>query len=600
MPKIRTNRGEVFDAHNESILQVLRKNGIYLPASCGGKGVCGRCKIKIKEGTVRTESIDNLSEKEKEEGFVLACLTYCESDLYVDLPEKLITVEDRISKIKAEYIEKFFKDNPELYDPPVKRVSLSLYPPSLEDSRADFESLFHILGKRLNVSPLLAGEISRSLRDANWRIQLAVSESDILHVLQSDERIYGIAIDIGTTTVVLCLVDMEEGKVKNLASCYNSQISYGDDVITRIIFSVENPDGLHILRNSIMNDLNALLETLEKKGKILFGVISGNTTMCHIFWGLNPEHIRVEPYVPIFSRYPIWKAHETLLNIKNSAPLYTLPSVAGFVGGDIVAGVLFSGMYESEEVCLFIDIGTNGEIVLGNREFLLTASTSAGPCFEGSGISCGMRATEGAVESFQYFKDTDSFKVKVIGNRNCRGICGSGMIDILYELYKSEVIDKRGRFVPDSSSHLSRVNDEWRFLINETCYITQSDLDNIIRAKAAIYAGVETLLREVGMDKKDIQKVYIAGGFGEFLDVKKAISIGMIPNLPVEKYSFLGNSSLAGAVMCLLSNELREKAEEIAKGMTYIDLSSSKFFMDEYVASLFIPHTDESKFIRFE
>lgn len=597
--RIRTTKGDFFDFDRGSILEGLQKNGIYLPASCGGKGSCGRCKIKVLDGRVNSLSFFGISEKERERGYVLACQSYPESELLVEIPQNLVILSERISKARDELIKRKFKEAPKLLNPILKKTTLTLEPPTLENSISDFDRVKTAFGSNLSLSLDLAKKLSNYLRDNNWKVTFAYSDNRIVQFLKENQKIYSVAIDIGTTTIALALIDMERASVVEHATCYNSQISYGDDVITRIVYTIENDRGLETLRNAVIDDINALINTVKirySEGKILYITLSGNTTMCHIFWGISPKYIREEPYVPTFSHYPLWTASQVSLELEPEVPIYTIPSVAGYVGGDIVSGVLASGMYEEESLCLFIDIGTNGEIVIGNRDWLVTASTSAGPCFEGSGISCGMRAVEGAVESFVYDKIEDSFKLRVIGDKVPSGICGSGMIDIVYELFNAGVINNKGKLIPNSSKHVEQKEEELKFTLSEKCFITQSDVDNIVRAKAAIYAGISTALEEVGVKERDIEKVYIAGGFGEFLDVKKAVGIGMLPNLPLERFHFLGNTSLAGAILCLLSRDLRDKAEEIAEIMTYIDLSSSKRFIDEYMSSLFLPHTDLERF----
>lgn len=595
---VRTTRGDYFEFERGSILECLQKGGVYLPASCGGKGSCGRCKVRVLEGEVKSDSSFGISNQERKLGYVLACQSYPESDILIEIPQNLVILSERVSKAREQLIkERLGKEHEP--NPLVKKTELILKPPTLENSLSDFDRLKIAFGSNLSLSIDLARILSNYLRDNNWRVRFAYSEDRIIKFLKENQRLYSVAIDIGTTTIALALIDMETANVIEYATCYNSQISYGDDVITRIIYTVENERGLETLRNAVINDINALINTVRVRkieGEILYVTLSGNTTMCHIFWGISPKYIREEPYVPTFSHYPLWTASQASLELDREVPVYTIPSVAGYVGGDIVSGVLASGMYEEEALCLFIDIGTNGEIVIGNRDWLVTASTSAGPCFEGSGISCGMRAVEGAVESFLYEEGNDSFKLEVIGKGAPKGFCGSGMIDIVYELFNGGVIDNRGKLILNSSKHIEQREDELRFNLAEKCYITQSDIDNIVRAKAAIYGGISTALEEVGVKEKDIEKVFIAGGFGEFLDVKKAVGIGMLPNLPLERFHFLGNTSLAGAILCVLSRELRDRAEEIAERMTYIDLSSSKRFMDEYMSALFLPHTDLERF----
>lgn len=599
MYRIKTNRGDTFESYNTNILEALQHQGIYLNASCGGKGSCGRCKIRVLEGKVNSISFSRISRKERESGYVLACQSYPASDLFIELPEKLIEVSEKISKAKIELINKVFFENPKILKPLVEKISLELKPPSIEDSVADFDRLKNNLGISLYIERGLASSISEYFRENKWQISLAKAEGEIIRFTTHEEKIYAVAVDIGTTTIALALIDMETAKIVDIATCYNSQIVYGDDVITRIIYSIEKEKGLEILRNSVVNDINALIKTVESRnrdGRISYVVLSGNTTMCHIFWGIPPKYIREEPYVPTFNHYPIWKASDAKLLLDRNIPVYTLPSVAGYVGGDIVAGVIASGMYKESALSLFIDIGTNGEIVIGNRDWLITASTSAGPCFEGSGISCGMRAIEGAIESFNFNKEKDTFQLGIIGNRSPLGICGSGMIDIVSELFSEGILDHKGKLLPDSSRYIKHVDEEFRFVFDDACYITQSDIDNIVRAKGAIYAGIYTVLEEVGVKEKDIEKVYLAGGFGEFLDIKKAIKIGMLPNIPIERFILLGNASLTGAILCVLSREIKRLADEVADIMTYIDLSGSKRFTEEYLSSLFLPHTDLERF----
>jgi uncharacterized 2Fe-2S/4Fe-4S cluster protein (DUF4445 family) len=386
---------------------------------------------------------------------------------------------------------------------------------------------------------------------------------------------------------------------------YNSQMRYGDDVITRIVHATEG-GGLADLRNAAVSDINDLLQPVcERHGvdrdDIDSVVISGNTTMEQLFWGLDPASIREEPYVPTLNFFPRWRAGTAGIKVNRRAPVYTLPCVGSYVGGDIVAGIVASRMHTMPEISLFMDIGTNGEIAIGNNEWLITAACSMGPCFEGSGIRHGMRATEGAIESVRI--DAVSFEplLGVIGNGSPAGICGSGMIDAISELFFSGVIDQKGKFVKDLKTDRIKVGDEGpEFVFHrgklKDIVLSEVDIENVVRAKAALYAGVSLLLREVGLTLDVVEKVYIAGGFGNYLDVRKAIMIGMLPDMPVEKFSFIGNTSITGAYLCLLSGKMRGEAEEIAKKMTYMELSVSRGFMDEYMSAMFLPHTDMDLF----
>jgi uncharacterized 2Fe-2S/4Fe-4S cluster protein (DUF4445 family) len=381
---------------------------------------------------------------------------------------------------------------------------------------------------------------------------------------------------------------------------------YGDDVITRIVHATEG-GGLHELRNAVVTDINTIINSLlERHGieicEVDSATIAGNTTMSHIFWDLDPGTIREEPYIPALNSFPLWKGGTARLSINPQAPVYTVPCVASYVGGDIVAGVLASKMHRNPEVALFMDIGTNGEIAIGNNEWLMTAACSAGPCFEGSGIRCGMRATAGAIEAVKIAPETFEPAIAVIGGRHPLGICGSGMIDAISEMFLTGVINQKGKFVAGTTERIRSGEDGMEFLfyhdekLNRDIVLTEVDIENILRAKAAVYAGITTLLGEVGFTLDAIEKIYIAGGFGNYINVERAVMLGMLPDVPKEKFVFMGNTSITGAYLCLLSEELRKEAEEVASKMTYIELSVSRNFMDEYMSALFLPHTDINQF----
>jgi uncharacterized 2Fe-2S/4Fe-4S cluster protein (DUF4445 family) len=420
---------------------------------------------------------------------------------------------------------------------------------------------------------------------------------------------YGAAVDIGTTTVVVYLVDLTNGHIIGTASSYNSQVKCGDDVITRIVYATER-NGLKELQELAVGNVNAMLSELAERndvppGMIDYIVVAGNTTMMHLFYGVDPQFIREEPYIPAATFFPIIRGKSVGFQFDPQSIIYSMPNVASYVGGDITAGVLVSQIHKQDAVSLFIDIGTNGEIVLGNKDWLVTAACSAGPAFEGSGIKFGMRAMEGAIEEVEINPKTFEVNYQVIGDVKPIGICGSGMIDTLAEMYLSGVIDQKGKIREEINSKRIRRGESgleyvlaWRVesAINKEIVITEVDLDNLIRAKAAIYAGFSTLLSQMNMTFADIEKLSIAGGFGRYIDVERAITIGMLPDLPVDKFQFLGNTSIMGAYYALLCDRLRHEAEEIARRMTYIELSVSRNFMDEYLSALFLPHTDLNAF----
>jgi uncharacterized 2Fe-2S/4Fe-4S cluster protein (DUF4445 family) len=607
--EIKLTTGKTIPAlEKESLLQALKRNGIYLVSSCGGKGICGKCRVRLLEGKSRSISTSKLDPGEIEAGITLACRTFPQGDILIDIPkESELILGDKIALSKSgDLLELLMSLGAEI-SPVVRQISLTLPPPSIQDNISDLERLRRsleekdIMGMRFNYG--FVSSLSNILRAADWKVTLGYTVGhDIVYILPSDveKRRYGLAIDVGTTTVVVYLVNLTDGKLIDVGSTYNSQIRYGDDVITRIIYATES-GGLGELRDAVLSDINGLSDPLLERRNLKMEdiesvAVAGNTTMTHIFWGLDPATIREEPYIPTVNFFPRWRAETARLETNPQAPVYTLPCVASYVGGDIVAGVLASRMHRKSEIALFMDIGTNGEIVVGNSEWLVTAACSAGPCFEGSGIKHGMRATEGAVESVKIDPETFEPTLGVIGHTAPVGICGSGMIDAMAEMFLKGIIDRKGKFVKELKT--KRIRDgfeglEFVFFTDKSreVALAEVDIENILRSKAAIYAGVSVLLKEVGFGLDAIERVYIAGGFGNYLDIDKAIILGMLPDLPREKFSFLGNASITGAYLCLLSKDLRQEAGIIASKMTYIELSISRSFMDEYMSALFLPHT---------
>jgi len=595
-------------AEDESLLQALKRHGIYLVASCGGKGICSKCRVRLLEGKIRIVSTGKLEPGEVKAGLTLACQTFPENDISISIPkESMLLIGDKIALSKSGDLFELLKSLGAEISPIVRQITLNLPHPTIQDNISDLERLRRsleerdLIGMRFNYE--LVSSLSEILRDAEWQITLGYTVgNDIIYISPADAEKgrYGLAVDVGTTTVVVYLVNLTDGKLIDVGSTYNSQIRYGDDVITRIIYATES-GGLSELRETVVSDVNDLLNPLLerhniKRDDVESAVVAGNTTMTHIFWGLNPSSIREEPYIPTVNFFPRWRAESAELKIHSKAPTYTLPCIASYVGGDIVAGVLASKMHRNSEIALFMDIGTNGEIVVGNSDWLVTAACSAGPCFEGSGIRHGMRATEGAVESITIDPKTFEPTLRVIGDTKAMGICGSGMIEVIAEMFLKGVIDRKGKFVKGLKTDRIKEGFEGpEFLLfredSRDVVLTEVDIENILRAKAAMYAGVSLLLKEVGFGLDAIERVYIAGGFGNYIDIDKAIILGMLPDLPRERFFFLGNASITGAYLCLLSKELRQEAGIIASKMTYLELSISRGFMDEYMSALFLPHT---------
>lgn len=619
--KILFSGGEELPAiKGRSILEALKEGGVFLTASCGGKGACGKCRIKLLEGDAGIRGTGKLTEKERRGGFMLACQCFPEGDVTIEIPESSkLVVGEKIALSRAPDLLGLVSSLGFGVNPAVREETLTLRPPALEDKASDLERLKKALreagvGEMRFSASFLAG-LGMALREADWKIAFRHIGPEALAAYPQETRRahYGFAIDLGTTTVVLYLVNLEDGMLVDAGSTYNSQIRHGDDVITRIVYATEG-GGLGSLRKLVREDVNDLAGAMAKRHgvkpeEVELAVVSGNTTMSHLFWGLNPGSIREEPYVPGVSFYPRLKGSEAGIGMNPAGAVYTLPSVASYVGGDIVAGILASKMHRSSETALFMDIGTNGEIAVGNNEWLITAACSAGPCFEGSGIRHGMRATEGAIESVIITPGFD-IETGVIGANGLkgghpRGICGSGMIDALSEMFLKGVIDRKGNF----RGELDYGQNAWRLRQGEEgmefvlarspqgdITLAEADMENLMRAKAAIYAGLSTLIKEVGLRLEDIKRLYIAGGFGNYLDIEKAIIIGMLPDVPRERFVFLGNASITGAYLCLVSEDLRKEAEAIASRMTYMELSVSGGFMSEYLSALFLPHTDITQF----
>jgi uncharacterized 2Fe-2S/4Fe-4S cluster protein (DUF4445 family) len=599
-----------------SVLESLRKEGIYLTSSCGGKGTCGKCRIIIQSGSADIQSTMKLSRQEIDNGYAIACKTYPQEDLVIDMPkESILTVEGKVATGKSEDLQKLFRTIGADLSPLTERLTLQLPPPTLDDNISDLERLKReLLSKGLSCLRVpfrfLLG-LSQSARKENWEITLSTIHSEECHEIinvfpgQQLASHYGMAIDIGTTTIVVYLVDLSKGTLVDVASTYNSQIRFGDDVITRIVNATEHNE-LRNINRAVISDINELVILLAANHSVSLDsidclVISGNTTMTHFFLGLDPSSIREEPYIPTANSFPLSYAGELGLKLNPSTPVYSFPCVSSYVGGDIVAGILAARIHEKEEISIFIDIGTNGEIVIGNEEWLMSVACSAGPCFEGSGIRHGMRATNGAIEGVKIDPETREVEIRIIGDEaRPMGICGSGMIDAIAEMFIAGILDQKGKLKPETSDRIRSGEDGPEFVIysgnGKDIVLTEPDIENIVRAKAAIYAGFTTLLLEVGFSFDDVHRIYIAGGFGKFLDVEKAVIIGMLPELPKEKFEYMGNTSITGAYLYLMSRKLRAEAEEISRKMTYLELSISRSFMDEYVSGLFIPHTNIDDF----
>jgi uncharacterized 2Fe-2S/4Fe-4S cluster protein (DUF4445 family) len=606
-------------APGSTLLDAARAVDVNINASCNGKGACGKCKLVVESGHTDTLPTPLLTKHEKTNGYVLACLSRVTGDVTVRIPKETLERRLKIAGMGQEATE-VLKGLIDSIDPMVKEIPLELSPPSLEDSVSDLDRINRGLKRqgcdvsRLNVGIKVMRQIAKAVREDDWNVTVSVirrkCSNEILEVSPGNIKTpsLGAAIDIGTTTIVVYLVDMADGTVMAAASGHNRQAACGDDVINRIICAEKS--GVKKLCTMALATINSLIgEALDSVGaevrQINNMVISGNTTMAHLLLQIEPGYIRREPYIPTVSEFPILKAGEIGLKANPIAAVYIMPGPAAYVGGDIVSGLLYAGFHREAQMTLFIDIGTNGEIVLGNKEWLMTAACSAGPAFEGGGIRWGMRAEEGAIEKISIDEATWTPIYSTVGGLPPRGICGSGMIDLISELHKVGIVDRRGKFqIYTLQDRVKKVNEEWAYVLEfsantpmaEDIIFTESDLKNLIYSKGAVFAGFTTLLKKAGMDFSSVDRLIITGGFGQYLNIEKAIHIGLLPDIDRSRFTYLGNSSIVGAYMALLSNEYRREAKEICENMTYIDFSGNNHYMDEFTSALFLPHTNLEMF----
>lgn len=615
------SRASVAVEEGTTILKAAERAGVYLNSACGGEGVCGKCRVRVTRGETRQPATALLTAREIAAGIRLACRCTVHSPVTVEVPKETASIktargEEETSRRFRDGDESEFNGAGYGFDPAVVAFPLPLPPPTLEDNRDDLERLLRAARRETGIADLsaplpLLRQLPALLRENNWEISAAVARGEnrgeVIAVRPPAARGCGLAVDIGTTTVAAHLVDLADGRTLAAGATYNSQISRGEDVIKRIISSEES--GVEPLAEAVRGDINDLALKLAaeagvKTGEILAVFCAGNSTMIALFLGISPRQIRREPYIPPLAAPPTLRAAEASLKVHENAILDCVPGIAGWVGGDITAGILASGLDRSEELAMLIDIGTNGEIVVGSREWTLACSCSAGPAFEGSGITSGTRAVAGAIEKIN-LPDGETPVWETIGSEPPVGICGSGLLDAVAELFRTGILDRDGRLDPDHPSPaLSRLDGRPAFTVVEAersghgrpIVITQADIDNLIRAKAAIYAGVSVLLRAVNLSPGRLERVFISGGFGSYINIGRARAIGLLPEIAPEKISFIGNGSLRGAKICLLSREARRAAGRIAGSATYLELSTDRTFMEEYTRAMFLPHTDVEKF----
>ena len=614
----------------DTVIRAALEAGVHVNASCGGEGVCGKCRVLIEDGGVEGGISERLSAEDQEKGYRLACRAIVKSDLVVRIPVESV-IDAGVLKLQAAprrttHIKEFnFEELKEkgLFVAPVEKKYLQLPAPTAQDNLPDVTRLISYLKAkhdehRLEVDLSVIRKIPDVIREDDFKVTATlvrpvrkVGKTRLINVQPGDttSQNYAIAMDIGTTTIYGQIIDLITGDVLAEHGEFNGQISYGEDVISRIVFA-EKPGGLEKINAVVIKTINKILKKIVKESgvdpeDISTITLAGNTTMTQLMLAVNPRSIRRAPYVPAATLYPPVKAADLGMDLVGHVTALVYPAVSSYVGGDIVAGVMGSGIYRSEALTLYLDVGTNAEIVIGNKEWLACAACSAGPAFEGGGLKFGMRAAKGAIEDFSIDPVTLEPMIITIGSVRAKGICGSGLIIMVAVLFEAGIINNLGKF--DRDLDTPRIRDDngiyeyvlaWKdeTQIGRDVTLTEIDIENLIRAKGAIYSGCMTLLMEVGMSISDIEHIILAGGFGSYVDLEKAMTIGLLPEMDTDKVTFIGNGSLMGARMSSLTNRIRQDVSEVTKKMTNFELSDTSSYMDNYVAALFLPHTDMNQF----
>jgi uncharacterized 2Fe-2S/4Fe-4S cluster protein (DUF4445 family) len=618
-------------AEGENLLRAALFADVGVTASCGGDGTCGKCKMVVERGDVDAKPSSKLTAGQVASGYVLACTATICGDVTVRIPAEarpgaapvhnagrarntVLTAAERATRV------------PEFAPSPAAAgLVVSVDAPDLSDNASDASRTARALRGDHAIEDVrftrgALASLPGALRGGGWTASVLVDlrgeTATVVGVgAGAAESVADLAaaVDVGTTSIEVALIDPATGRILARRSEYNAQVTRGEDVITRVI-AASKPEGLAELTELACETIARLVTAACEQAGVETGrigciVTAGNTVMTHLLYGISPASIRTEPYTPAATAFPWVPASEFGIPAADGALLGAVACPASWLGGDIVSGVVAAGIPWSDKLTLFIDIGTNGEIVLGTSDWLVSCSCSAGPAFEGGGILHGMRAAEGAVEQVRIDRVTLEPSMLTIGNATAVGICGSGIIDAVAELFLAGALDRSGRFVGDrAGARLRRGEHGLEYVLvvaeesatGEDIVITETDVDNLMRAKAAIFAGVTVLAESVGVELAAIDEVVIAGGFGHYLDLERVTALGLMPELDPEKFVFLGNGSLLGAELLARSSEMRQAAERVAEMMTYLELSANASFMDRYVSALFLPHTDTSLFPRTE
>ncbi|MDK2805191.1 MAG: hypothetical protein PWQ94_355 [Thermoanaerobacterium sp.] len=584
---------EVYDGAN--LFKVLLKNGVPVPNSCGGYHTCGKCKVIVSEHlSISGEERQYLSDMEIERGIRLSCFLNIDRDLNVTV------LDEGDALILTDSIDTFNLDE---LSPRVKKKIVKMNLPMLDDQRDDIRRISDSLGFGVNMPLSVLKTLPDILESNDYNVALALRGNEIISVeaVDSIDSVYGISIDIGTTTIAAYLYDIRTGARLDVYSDVNLQRSYGADVISRINYTITEDDGLFRLHRIMIDEINKIVNAFctrnaISKENIYEIIVVGNTVMIHLTLGITVKNIANSPYIPVFTSTMELKANVLGIDINKEGYIVTLPMVASYVGADTVAAVLSSRIFESNDICLLVDIGTNGEIVLGNKEFLISCSAAAGPAFEGADITFGMSGVEGAIDHVDLKRDPI---FSTIGGKKSKGICGSGIVDVIAELFKHGIVDNTGRILDKDEvtsavgeKYLDRIvqyNEMPAFLIDDEngIYLTQKDVRQVQLAKAAIRAGINILINEMNISERDIKKVYLAGGFGSYISIESAATIGLIPSELKDRTIQIGNAAGLGASLALLSDNELNRAKIVRDKIKYIELSNVPTFQEEFIKSMY-------------
>ncbi|MFP4562473.1 MAG: ASKHA domain-containing protein [Spirochaetia bacterium] len=597
-----------------TLLEAASQGQIALNNLCGGEGICGRCKMIVKEGAIGGDLSPKLTRQEVRAGYVLSCMTKVYGDVTVEIPEetwareKIIADKDalRFRSLKTGVME----SRGYTPSPLISKIYLELTPPDLANNTADHQRVCEGLHRKMKSDLMQMGlkiikMLPRILRENGYKITATVGLrreiAEVMNIEGGDRstKNYLVVVDMGTSTIVAHLVDANRCETIDGKACFNSQGVYGREVTGRMIVSEKK--GVTELQRLLCGDINKLIEGLSRDNGItlkdITGIVcAGNTAMGHFLLGLPVGNIRRLPYVPVSIAPPPLRAAEVGIEIDSRGLLYLLPGISGWVGSDLTAGILATGLHRSEELCLLVDIGTNGEIIIGNREWLISCSASAGPALEGASVACGMRAESGAVE--KVFAENGEIKFLTIGGEEPLGLCGSGIIDLIAVLLREEIIDRNGKIVDNNPGETEEVDGIRRFILTRKSgggrevYLSETDLENVITAKAAIFAALKILLERLELDFTDIRRFYVAGAFGNYLNIENAVTIGLLPMIPKERIVFVGNTSIEGAKIAALYQDAFFELDRIREITTYYDLMGANDYIEEFQKALFLPHTD--------